>query len=35
MSIRRHKVVETYADLIASLYGDEEANENAEKQQVA
>jgi long-chain acyl-CoA synthetase len=24
MSIRRHKVIETYADLIANLYGDDE-----------
>ena len=36
MSIRRHKVIETYADLIAKLYGDEEdASESAQKEEVA
>jgi len=33
MSIRRHKVIEAYADLLANLYGDEEAS--AEKEEVA
>lgn len=37
MSIRRHKVVETYADLINKLYGDEveESIESVPKEEVA
>jgi len=35
MSIRRHKVIEAYADLIEKLYGEEEVAETAEKEEVA